>query len=353
VPERRHLIRAVFSGAAALVGAGVAYQLAGTWRDARRSPAPGRLVSAGARRLHLHVIGQGGPLVVLEAGIAASSLSWQLVQPQVARFTQVCAYDRAGLGWSGPGSRSATGQRSIAELRSALRAAGLQPPYVLVGHSFGAYLVRLFAALHADDVAGMVLVDPLEPEDWYPVSAADRRRLTGGILFSRIGAALAAVGVVRFALHRFLRGDRRLPRAVLGSFGPEATHVVERIVGQVAKLPPRFWPAVQAHWSRPQSFLAMSRAFAALPDCAREVIALEAALDAGDGAPARPFRDVPVIVMSGANAPPDCVERHRRTAQSSARGAHRIASTGGHWVQLDVPTEVVRAIEEVVKAVRS
>ena len=142
---------------AALAGSGVLYQVVGSRRDRRRNLPPGDLVPVNRHGLHLWVLGDKDLTVVLESGIGASSLSWRLVHPAAARFARVCACDRAGLGWSEAGRGGRSAQRSVAELRRALSGAHLTPPYVLVGHSFGAYLVRVFAALHPAEVAGMVL----------------------------------------------------------------------------------------------------------------------------------------------------------------------------------------------------
>jgi pimeloyl-ACP methyl ester carboxylesterase len=120
----------------------------------------GRLVSVGnARRLYLRCVGSGGPTVVLEAGFGGSSADWRDVQPRLARHGRICAYDRAGLGNSVamPGLHDAGDE--VRDLRRLLQVARMAPPYVLVGHSYGGLLVRLFAHAHPGEVAGMVLVD--------------------------------------------------------------------------------------------------------------------------------------------------------------------------------------------------
>jgi pimeloyl-ACP methyl ester carboxylesterase len=123
---------------------------------------PGRLVDVGGgRSLFLHCVGSGSPTVVLEAGFGADSFSWQDVQPDVGRGTRTCAYDRAGTGNSvaPPGVRDARDE--IADLRRLLRAARIQPPYVLVGHSYGGMLARVFAHLYPSETAGLVLIDTM------------------------------------------------------------------------------------------------------------------------------------------------------------------------------------------------
>ncbi len=122
-------------------------------------PMPGRLVEAGGHRLHLFCSGSGGPEVVFEAGAGAFSVDFALVQAEVARFTRACSYDRAGYAWSEPGPRPRTMRQIAYELHTALHRAGVKPPYVLVGHSLGGLMVRVFARQYPREVSGLVLVD--------------------------------------------------------------------------------------------------------------------------------------------------------------------------------------------------
>jgi pimeloyl-ACP methyl ester carboxylesterase len=122
----------------------------------------GRLVGiGGGRSLYLKCVGSGSPAVVLQAGFGADTFAWQDVQPQVGRSTRTCAYDRAGVGNSvaPSGVRDARGE--IADLKRLLGRAGIDPPYVLVGHSYGGVLARAFAYLHPTETAGLVLVDTM------------------------------------------------------------------------------------------------------------------------------------------------------------------------------------------------
>src|SRR4029077_15424321 len=111
-----------------------------------RYASPGRLVAAEGPRLNLYCMGSGSPAVVFDSGWEDWAPVWAIVQPQVARWTQACSYDRAGAGFSDPGPMPRTSVRIADELHSALRNAGIKGPYVLVGHAFGGDNVRAFAA---------------------------------------------------------------------------------------------------------------------------------------------------------------------------------------------------------------
>lgn len=130
-----------------------------TAADFAHFPMQGQRVDVGGYSLHIHCMGEGSPTVVVDAGNADFSLSWQGIQLEVAKFTRICTYDRAGYGWSDPSPKPRTAEVMAEELHTLLSNAGVEPPYVLVGHSLGGYNVRMFADLYPDEVAGMVLVD--------------------------------------------------------------------------------------------------------------------------------------------------------------------------------------------------
>jgi pimeloyl-ACP methyl ester carboxylesterase len=138
---------------------GALYQRVANNRDRSLNPPPGLLVDIGGYRMHLYCIGQGSPTVVLDSGLGDSWLSWRKVQPQVAQFTRVCSYDRAGMGWSDPSPHPRTSKVIAAELHSLLYNAAISPAFALVGHSFGGLNMRMYAALYPANVSAMVLVD--------------------------------------------------------------------------------------------------------------------------------------------------------------------------------------------------
>ncbi len=126
----------------------------------RPEPAPlGKLVNVGGRKLHLYCTGEGHPTVVLESGAGSFSVDWALVQPEVAKMTRVCSYDRAGYGWSDPGPEWDTVEQVTHDLDAVLKNGGEHPPYVLVGQSIAGLFVLWYQHEHPDQVAGIVLVD--------------------------------------------------------------------------------------------------------------------------------------------------------------------------------------------------
>jgi len=127
-------------------------------------PPTGKLVVAGGHLLHINVIGKGSPTVILENGSGDFSFIWSLVQPKVAKTTRVVSYDRAGYAWSESGPTPRTSRQITFELHEALHNAGIKPPYILVGQSFGGFLVRAFARYYPKEVAGMVLVEAVQED---------------------------------------------------------------------------------------------------------------------------------------------------------------------------------------------
>ena len=154
---------------------------------------PGKLVAVNGFRLNLYCTGSGSPTVVFDSGFEDWAPAWSTVQPQIAKWTRACSYDRAGAGFSDPGPMPRTSLKIAQELHDALRNAGIAGPYILVGAAFGGYNVRTFADLYMDEVAGLVLVDgdatDLEPQ-W--MQEVDRRGRVGfGEQLRKCGNAIA------------------------------------------------------------------------------------------------------------------------------------------------------------------
>ena len=128
-------------------------------RDRERLPQIGRSVDIGGRSLNIFCSGEGSPAVILESGAGDPGYAWSEIQPEIAKFTEACWFDRAGEGWSDPGPFPRTSAALSAELHQLLHRAGVPPPYVLVGHSLGGLNARVYNGMYPDDVAGAVLVD--------------------------------------------------------------------------------------------------------------------------------------------------------------------------------------------------
>jgi pimeloyl-ACP methyl ester carboxylesterase len=155
-----------------------------------RSPAgaivyarPGQLVDAGGFRLNLYCVGSGSPTVVFDSGFEDWAPAWSKVQPEIAKWTRVCSYDRAGAGFSEPGPMPRTSVHIAEELRAALHHASIAGPYILVGHAFGGDNVRTFADLYMGEVAGLVLVDA-DSDDVGPKPLQEKQHRAGAGIVS-------------------------------------------------------------------------------------------------------------------------------------------------------------------------
>jgi pimeloyl-ACP methyl ester carboxylesterase len=184
-------------------------------------------------------------------------------------------------------------------------------------------------------VAGLVLVDPVSRDEWRDPDEKQKRILAHGVVLSRRGAALAQLGVVRFALRLLLNGSRAVPKLLAKASAGRGASVTERLTGEVRKFPRELWPAVAAHWSEARCFRAMAAYLDHLPESARQ-------LDE-----TRQLNGLPIEVLSAGTALPDASIEHRHDAALSTRGEHRIIAGAGHWIQLDEPDAVVEAIRRV------
>lgn len=124
---------------------------------------PGRYVSVETHRLHYYCVGDGTPTVVIDGGIGSAAVEWRAIQTALSGRTRVCSYDRAGYGWSDPGPAPRSTSRVVKEMRQMLHEAKVSPPYLLVGHSFGGFNVRYFAANFPDEVLGLLLLESSHP----------------------------------------------------------------------------------------------------------------------------------------------------------------------------------------------
>jgi len=319
----------------------IAAQLLCLWLDGRKFRAPGALVKIKNRTVHVHQLGAGSPPIILEAGIAATSLNWSILQPQLAKLATTYSYDRAGFGWSKSRSRECTLQRMSDDLHELVTALNIPKPYVLMGHSYAAYILRVYSHRFPEELAGIILIDPLTPEEWIKPRRFQRWQLRRGVWFSRAGAMLGSIGVNRFCLWLLQRGNSAVPSRVLSVFGTKASETGHRILGELAKLPPETVRLIRERWNHAEFFLTMARYIRTLPAAAAEA------------SQSRIPAHIPVTVISGAHQPPVRMAEHKALAACSLQGRHLVAAKSAHWIHLDQPELIVEAFCEMAENMKA
>jgi len=195
--------------------------------------------------------------------------------------------------------------------------------------------------MYRDEVVGMVLVDSVHPAEWKNPTPEQLRMIEVGLRYAWIAAWLARLGVVRFCLVRLARGSPRLGWAAVSAFGIGTVAAVQRIAGEIRKLPARILPIVRAFWSQPKNFMSLGQHVAALPVSAAQAAAVNS------------LGDLPLVALSGDHHAAPYIDWQCDLAQLSSCGRHVVASDSGHWIHLDHPELVTKAIREVVTAARS
>ena len=303
-----------------------------------RFPPPGRLIDVGGHRLHLHATGHG-PVVVFDAALGGSSISWTPVTPLVTPFARVCVYDRGGFGWSDAGPMPRTASRIADELRVLLERSGEPAPYVLVGHSFGGLVMRIFAKRYADVSAGLVLVDSAQPEDWVNPGGRELERLRRGALLCRFGARASRIGVARVVSALVGRGALKPAWSIARWFtGGELRADDQWILGPLLKLPLEVREPLRDFWTQPKFFEALGSQIETIRTSAAET--LEAA--------AGGYGDLPLVTISQTNPGDHRMRQQIALAALSTHGTHVIAPNSGHWIPLDEPQVVADAISTVL-----
>jgi pimeloyl-ACP methyl ester carboxylesterase len=290
-------------------------------RDRAAFPPPGRLADIGGRRMH--VLCQGatpGPTVVIEQGAGSPSVLWWPLQDRIAAFARVCTYDRAGYQWSDSAPAGRSLQDRAADLHSLLREAGVPGPYLLVAHSFGGPIVRLFARDYPDEVAGMVLVDT--PDEKVMFGPGYREYVSKLQWVALAGETAAQCGIVRLALHWL--------RQVPDGFSPQAFRTLKAMVAR-----PAFFRALRDDL----------RSLALVPPEQRHPGYFGASLG-----------DLPVVVLAHGQAFPGPAavledgwrDGQARLAALSSRGEMVVAANSNHMIQSDEPDLVIAAIQRVL-----
>jgi pimeloyl-ACP methyl ester carboxylesterase len=305
-----------------IAASGFIYENISEARDRRFNSMPGervKITSDGSPFfMHMYCSGQGTPVVVLDSGLGDSFISWEKVQPQIAKFTKVCSYDRAGIGYSDSSSQPRTSQVIAHELNSLLRAAQVPPSYVLVGHSMGGLDVRVFAGSYRSEVAGVVLVDSSHPdqEKRLPIELS-------GMQASWLREAEFLEFTMPFGIPRLLGlcEDNASVRAAECNFHTAREGVAEMKAFRES--------ATQA------------AASGSLGDLPLVVLSHD---------PEKPSAEIPADLVKPTN---DAWEKmQEEMAHLSTRGTQSIVKNSGHYIQIDRPDAVIDAVRGMVDQVR-
>jgi pimeloyl-ACP methyl ester carboxylesterase len=288
-----------------------------------------RVDIGGGRQLNLRCSGAGSPTVILEVGQGMTSMSWRKLQPLLAARTRTCSYDRAGLGFSDPGPLPRTAQAAADDLHALVRAAPIQTPLVLVGHSLGGSIVRLYASAHPDEVAGIVLVDPVITDlaSQAPKVAAREAQLTAeNTAGTRHCADLAQKGELA-TMAPPAEGCVHPQIPVFSSKLNESIHARD--------ISAAFW---QASLSERESEPANSVAVQALHPLGATPLVVLGADGTNDYLPPAERKAADAAYRAG----------HRRMAATSSRGRYVPVAHSSHNVQEDRPDAIADAVAQVI-----
>jgi pimeloyl-ACP methyl ester carboxylesterase len=295
-----------------LLLAGYIYEPLAEASDEKMYPPPGQLVDVGGYRLHINCTGTGSPTVVIDAGWGDWSTAWGFVQPAVAKATRVCTYDRAGMGWSEAGPLPRDAAQYVTELHTLLHNAGIPGPYVMVGHSLGGLPVRVFVHDYASDIAGVVLIDSMTPQQFTSAPTEDQSPSDSPSQPLSLPAALARFGVVR-------------------------------LLAKPLGLAPVTVPDEQAYYARlvrPQNVQAYLNEGQGLPAAGAEAAAVKT------------FGDLPLIVLTAQrNTTPGWQARQTELLQLSSNSRQLFADSG-HNIHFEAPEAAVAAIVQMVEQIR-
>lgn len=318
-----------------LLVAGNIIQRRATTTDFEKFPAPGQIVDVDGLRMHIHCQGEGSPTVIAESGNGDFSLTWGLVQPEIAQLTRICVYDRAGYGWSESNSTPRTAHQMATELHSLIDNAEIEGPYILVGHSLGGLIVRMYASLYPEDVFGLVLVDAT-PEDYL-----ERMPVEVTSIFEQQDQTRAVMQLMaQFGIFRLMgesAGEQFLPE-------------------HVKHLPEDQQKVYISLTSHPDFFATARAEMDLLAESCEQVGQM------------RDLGDLPLVVLSAkdaqsaeamqaAGAPDDfpfeeiqasAQALQRNLASLSTNSTHMPVADSGHFIQLDRPEQVIEAVQKLL-----
>jgi pimeloyl-ACP methyl ester carboxylesterase len=309
---------------------GIVYQTVSQAVDRRKYPLQGELVDIGGFRLHLNCIGQGKPTVVMDAGGGAPSIAWGLVPSEIAKFTRVCTYDRAGFGWSDPNLRTPrSSQQSVDELHLLLIKAEINPPYILVGHSLGGVNMRLYASQYPEDVVGLVLVDSSH-ENQMTSEIWKRTKMLSWLY--QVLRVVSQVGVLR------LIGEMNL------------LPILEGIKQEIQKYPlevQALFDTFKSFCYRPNYWATASSELANIKKSFEEVRSVTS------------LGSLPLIVLSqGSKDSKISDERFQKwgslqldLTKLSSNSQRIVAENSGHFVPLDRPDLVISAVKRLIESI--
>lgn len=324
---------------AAIVGA--CYQALGERADARRFPQQGKSVSLGPGfdnvSLSIDCRGQGGPTVILDSGLGVPAVGWNPVQMEVAKFARVCSYDRAGYGWSSATSAPRTSAQIVKELHALLEAANEKGPYILVGHSFGGYNVRVYNGQYPNDVAGMVLVDASHEDQNDRMPPAIQAFMKKTIEEMKRQQALAPL-LIRFGVARFAQRNQGEAPGVSKEFGREMLYL---------QLQSKFIEASSAEMGAFSESAKEVRASGNLGDKPLVVLTAGKSADPSQlppGFPKKEFDDFHEVWVNDLQV---------RESQLSTHGKRIMVPDSTHMIPFERPDTIVAAIREVYTAVNA
>jgi len=321
---------------AAAVGA--CYQALGNRADARRFPQQGKSVSLGPAfdnlTLSIDCRGQGSPTVILDSGLGVPAIGWNPAQTEIAKFTRVCSYDRAGYGWSGASSGPRTSIQIVKELHALLEAANEKGPYILVGHSFGGYNVRVYNGQYSGDVVGMVLVDASHEDQNDRMSPAIQAFMKKSIQDLKRQQMLAPL-LIRFGVARFAQRNQGEAPDVSKEFGQEMLYL---------QMQPKFIDATASELGSFAESAKEVRAAGNLGDKPLVVLTAGKSADASQlpaGFPKKDFDDFHEVWVNDLQV---------KESQLSTRGKRIMVLDSDHMIPFERPDTIGAAIREVFAA---